>query len=294
MHRVAPSHKDTASATLERHLWDAADPFRANSGLKAQEYSAGSPPGPVLGLIFLSFLEALARALHREWFVHFHFPGSRAVAGAKADGHEIHPRVASPFGDIPQGWEVELVRDILTRRAAGSVYREADVKQEGAIPVLDQSTNELLGFPRPGEPPCDYTSATKLAELEIAVRYIDRPFLCSKNDFKPFHRTGIGTSISIKEDDNFGRHETKESTKHYDISTEFVSNCDAGNMELSGPEWLTLASGFLVGRPPRGGGPVDYTFQIELTRDRLAMSRSPEQVEPASAEQIAQNVESNR
>jgi hypothetical protein len=58
-----------------------------------------------------------------------------------------------PLRDIPQGWEVELVRDILTRRAAGSVYREADVKQEGAIPVLDQSTNELLGFPRPGEPP---------------------------------------------------------------------------------------------------------------------------------------------
>ena len=32
----------------------------------------------------------------------------------------------------------------------------------------------------------------------------------------------------------------------------------------------------------------------ELTRDRSAMSRSPEQVGLASAEQIAQNVESNR
>jgi type I restriction enzyme S subunit len=38
------------------------------------------------------------------------------------------------------------VKDILARRAAGAVYREADVKQDGAIPVLDQSTNELLGF----------------------------------------------------------------------------------------------------------------------------------------------------
>jgi type I restriction enzyme M protein len=45
MHWVAPSEKDTASATLEKRLWDAADQFRANSGLKAQEYSA-----PVLGL----------------------------------------------------------------------------------------------------------------------------------------------------------------------------------------------------------------------------------------------------
>ena len=52
MHWIAPSEKDTANAALEKRLWDAADQFRANSGLKAQEYSA-----PVLGLIFLRFAE---------------------------------------------------------------------------------------------------------------------------------------------------------------------------------------------------------------------------------------------
>jgi type I restriction enzyme M protein len=40
-------------AELENRLWDAADELRANSGLKASEYSA-----PVLGLIFLRFAEA--------------------------------------------------------------------------------------------------------------------------------------------------------------------------------------------------------------------------------------------
>ena len=39
-------------ATLEGRLWEAADQFRANSGLKAQEYS-----GPILGLVFLRFAE---------------------------------------------------------------------------------------------------------------------------------------------------------------------------------------------------------------------------------------------
>ena len=52
MHWIAPSEKDDASGTLEKRLWDAADQFRANSGLKSQEYSA-----PVLGLIFLRFAE---------------------------------------------------------------------------------------------------------------------------------------------------------------------------------------------------------------------------------------------
>jgi type I restriction enzyme M protein len=49
---IAPPEKDTATGTLEKNLWEAADQFRANSGLKAQEYS-----GPILGLIFLRFAE---------------------------------------------------------------------------------------------------------------------------------------------------------------------------------------------------------------------------------------------
>ena len=52
MRWIAPSEKDASNSTLEKRLWDAADQFRANSGLKAQEYS-----GPILGLIFLRFAE---------------------------------------------------------------------------------------------------------------------------------------------------------------------------------------------------------------------------------------------
>ena len=50
MHWIAPSEKDTGNAALEKRLWDAAHQFRANSGLKSQEYSA-----PVRGLIFPRF-----------------------------------------------------------------------------------------------------------------------------------------------------------------------------------------------------------------------------------------------
>jgi type I restriction enzyme M protein len=52
MHWIEPTEKDGARTALEKRLWDAADQFRANSGLKAQEYS-----GPILGLIFLRFAE---------------------------------------------------------------------------------------------------------------------------------------------------------------------------------------------------------------------------------------------
>ena len=49
---------------LERRLWDAADELRANSKLKASEYSV-----PVLGLIFLKFAESssVSAASARNW-----------------------------------------------------------------------------------------------------------------------------------------------------------------------------------------------------------------------------------
>ena len=42
----------TNFADLEKNLWSAADNLRANSDLKAQEYST-----PVLGLIFLKYAD---------------------------------------------------------------------------------------------------------------------------------------------------------------------------------------------------------------------------------------------
>jgi type I restriction enzyme, S subunit len=50
----------------------------------------------------IKILESMARALYREWFVHFRLPG-----------YENHPRVASPLGEIPQGWEVKRVTDVV-------------------------------------------------------------------------------------------------------------------------------------------------------------------------------------
>ena len=74
MEWIAPSEKDTAMASLEKSLWDTADQFRANSGLKAQEYS-----GPILGLIFLRFAEVRFNARRA------------ALAGQPSPGSASHP-----------------------------------------------------------------------------------------------------------------------------------------------------------------------------------------------------------
>lgn len=49
----------------------------------------------------IKILESMARALYREWFVYFRFPG-----------HESVSRVPSALGEIPQGWEVKKLGEI--------------------------------------------------------------------------------------------------------------------------------------------------------------------------------------
>ena len=56
----------------------------------------------------IRIVETMARALYREWFVHFRFPG-----------HETHPRVPSPLGDIPKGWEVKPLSALCSRMESG-------------------------------------------------------------------------------------------------------------------------------------------------------------------------------
>ncbi|MBP8200900.1 MAG: restriction endonuclease subunit S [Nitrospira sp.] len=74
----------------------------------------------------IKILESMACALYREWFVHFRFPG-----------HENHPRVASALGEIPQGWKVKKLGDIITVHIGGGWGKEApdDKHSEPALVI---------------------------------------------------------------------------------------------------------------------------------------------------------------
>jgi type I restriction enzyme, S subunit len=64
----------------------------------------------------IRILETMARDLYREWFVEFRFPG-----------HESHPRVASALGEIPAGWEVRKLGDLVVylNRGISPTYNDA-------------------------------------------------------------------------------------------------------------------------------------------------------------------------
>ncbi|MEI7938682.1 MAG: restriction endonuclease subunit S [Verrucomicrobiota bacterium] len=62
----------------------------------------------------IRILEAMARALYREWFVQFRFPGHEKLYSSpsgrgRGEGAQL---VSSLLGDIPQGWEVRTLGEI--------------------------------------------------------------------------------------------------------------------------------------------------------------------------------------
>lgn len=71
-------------------------------------------------------LEEMARALYREWFVHFRFPG-----------HEKVRLVESPVGSIPSEWRVEKLGNVLELNY-GKALKQDD-RREGQVPVFGSS-----------------------------------------------------------------------------------------------------------------------------------------------------------
>jgi len=103
----------------------------------------------------IEILESMARALYREWFVHFRFPG-----------HESVPRVPSPLGEIPQGWEVRKLGDLCELRK--DPYRDSD---HSALPLLD-----MARMPSRSLAPSDTGSPAELTTSRILFQAGDTLF----------------------------------------------------------------------------------------------------------------------
>ena len=84
----------------------------------------------------IKILESMARALYREWFVNFRFPG-----------HENHPHVASSLGEIPQGWAVKKLKDVCRLTMGQSPKSEFYNEIADGVPFHQGVTNFGDRFP---------------------------------------------------------------------------------------------------------------------------------------------------
>lgn len=79
----------------------------------------------------IKILEQMAENLYKEWFVRFRFPG--------------HEQAEFENG-IPKGWEIRKIKDCIKRLPYNRLYKASELKSEGKVIVIDQSTAEYLGY----------------------------------------------------------------------------------------------------------------------------------------------------
>jgi type I restriction enzyme, S subunit len=105
-------------------------------------------------------LEALARAVFRDWFVDFG-PTRRkaagitdpaAILGGLLGDPEKAAQVAALFPDsfgadgLPEGWEIRKIDEILTRLKVGKLYDQKSALEVGSVPILDQGKQGIIGY----------------------------------------------------------------------------------------------------------------------------------------------------
>ena len=79
----------------------------------------------------IRLLEQMAENLYKEWFVRFRFPR--------------HEKTEFENG-LPKGWKVERVKEIVKRLPFNRIYKGYELEKMGNVIVIDQSTDEFLGF----------------------------------------------------------------------------------------------------------------------------------------------------
>ena len=125
---------------IQQHMGGAAQP-NANAQILTS-YKIPLPPLPeqkrIAGILSaydeliensqrrIKVLETMARNLYREWFVHYRYPG-----------HENTPLIPCPLGEIPKGWEVKKLGEILELNYGKALKKED--RCDGQFPVYGSS-----------------------------------------------------------------------------------------------------------------------------------------------------------
>jgi len=144
MQWIAPTEKDTATDTLEKRLWAAANQLWAGAGLKQSDYSE-----PILGLIFLRFAEVRFSARRAALLPSPSGLRSREAKGTEGEGAVTSSRRGNRAED-PTAYHAEGVLFLAT----GARFAELLQLPEGtdigkalneAMKVIERDNPQMAG-----------------------------------------------------------------------------------------------------------------------------------------------------
>lgn len=110
----------------------------------------------------INLLEEAAQRLYKEWFVDLHFPGYENVE--IVDG-------------VPEGWNKELVGNVISKVSRTKQIKTADYLLEGSIPIIDQSHDFIAGYTNDSEALVNTgTPVIVFGDHTRILKYIQFPF----------------------------------------------------------------------------------------------------------------------
>lgn len=135
-------------------------------------------------------LESMAKTLYDYWFVQFDFPDANGKPYKSSGGKMVYN--AELKREIPEGWEVKKLGDIIKKYADKSTHIESkNILNEGSYPVITQDNGDLIsGFTNENNPIEDVPLIV-FGDHSCTLRYIDFPFF----------RGADGTQIMYFEED---------------------------------------------------------------------------------------------
>lgn len=135
-------------------------------------------------------LESMAKTLYDYWFVQFDFPNEDGKPYKSSGGKMVYNNELKR--EIPEGWEVKKLGDIIKKYADKSTHIESkNILNEGSYPVITQDDGDLIsGFTNENNPIEDVPLIV-FGDHSCTLRYIDFPFF----------RGADGTQIMYFEED---------------------------------------------------------------------------------------------
>lgn len=136
-------------------------------------------------------LEDIAQAIFESWFVNFD-PVRAKASGEQPAGMDYETAALFPdsfqeseLGEIPGGWAVRTVADVVDRKKPGKLYDKKSAFAQGTVPILDQGSSGVIGWhdDEPGVQASKDHPYVVFANHTCSLRLISYPFSAIQNVF---------------------------------------------------------------------------------------------------------------
>lgn len=129
-------------------------------------------------------LEATAQTIFNEWFVDFRFHGCEKVKMTESE-----------MGEIPEGWEVKSVLDVIERIPVGKKFDNKTASPVGKVPILDQGASGFIGYhnEEPGVEASIESPVVVFTNHTCYYRLLTEPFSCIQNVLPYIGKNGYKT-----------------------------------------------------------------------------------------------------